>query len=70
MHRDTQIVPVEVSEQLSADVLSFTNVDPRRFGLKYVDARLLHGVRKDRCASKGVTGWIPPTHGSALLDWR
>src|SRR6266403_5147306 len=37
MHRDTQVVPVQVRDQLSADVLSLANVDPRRVRLQLPD---------------------------------
>jgi hypothetical protein len=47
MHRDAKVVPVQVRDQLSEDVLSLANLDPQRVGLEYIDSRLFRGVQKD-----------------------
>src|SRR5258706_3323884 len=67
MHRDTDVVPFQLRDQLSEDVRALTNVDPYGVGLEDVDAGLVRRVQKDGCPTKRVAGRIPPPHGHTSL---
>src|SRR5258705_12417832 len=68
-HREADVGPVQMLNQLSEHVAALTDVDPCRLAAERIDARLLWRVQNDRGLIERIRRRILPRH-PALLSRR